>query len=67
MFELAWKLVWVVAYGLPLAIAGALDALGQETFFACMLGVVLVPLVVPWGHVYRHCFKARGNAWTKHP
>ena len=65
LFELAWKLLWVLAYGLPLAMAGTLDAWGQETLFACMLGVVLVPLVMPWGHVYRTYFKARGDAWTK--
>ncbi len=63
LFELAWKLLWVLAYGLPLMLAGNLDDNGQETLFACALGVGLVPLVMPWRHVYRHCSHARGDAW----
>ncbi len=65
LFELAWKLLWVLAYGLPLKLAGTLDGNGQETLFACALGVVLVPLVVPWRHVYRNYFQARGDAWAR--
>lgn len=65
IFELAWKTIWVVAFALPLWLAGTLDAYGQETLFACMVGVVLVPLVIPWGHVYRTYLAARGEAWIK--
>jgi hypothetical protein len=65
IFELLWKLIWVAAFGLPLWLAGKLDAPGQETLFATMIGVVLVPLVLPWGYVYRNYFKAPGDAWTK--
>lgn len=67
IFELAWKTIWVVAFALPLWLDGTLDAYGQETLFACMVGVVLVPLVIPWGHVYRTYLVARGEAWTKGP
>lgn len=65
IFELLWKAIWVAAFGMPLWIADRLDASGQETLFACMMGVVLVPLVMPWGHVYRTYVKAPGEPWTK--
>ena len=63
LFELAWKLIWVVSTALPLWRADALDAYGQETLFACMIGIVLVPLVVPWGHVYRRYLRAPAEPW----
>ena len=28
------------------------------------LGVVLMPLVIPWGYVYRHYIKQRANRWS---
>lgn len=65
IFELLWKVIWVVAFALPLWLTNRLDAYGTETLFACMMGVVLVPLVIPWGHVYRTYVKAPGEAWTK--
>jgi hypothetical protein len=65
LFELAWKLLWVVAFALPRWLAGTLDAYGQETLFACLVGLVLVPLVIPWGYVYRTYLVAPGEAWTK--
>ena len=65
IFELLWKILWVVAFALPLWLTDRLDAYGQETLFACMMGVVLVPLVIPWGYVYRNYMKARSEPWTK--
>lgn len=62
LFELAWKIIWV-ATALPLWRADALDAYGRDTLFACMMGVVLVPLVVPWGHVYRTYLRAPAEPW----
>ena len=50
-FEFVWKSIWVVAFGLPLLLSGQLDPNtsfgGTETLVNCLLGVVLVPLVVP--------------------
>ena len=63
LFELAWKVVWVVAIGLPLWSAGRLDAGTGETLFNCLLGVVLVPLVIPWPYVVARYLKAPGDPW----
>jgi hypothetical protein len=62
-FELAWKTIWVLSFGLPLWSAGRLDAGTAESLRACLLGVVLVPLVLPWGYVWTEYVKAPGDRW----
>jgi hypothetical protein len=61
--EWVWKAVWVLSFGLPLWSAGQLDAGTAETMQACLLGVVLVPLVMPWGYVWAHYVRAPGDRW----
>ena len=62
-FEFVWKSIWVLAFGLPLWLTGQLDANTQETLKACLMGIVLVPVAVPWGYVFRHYLKAPGDRW----
>ena len=66
-FEFVWKVVWVVAFGLPLLLSGHLDPNvsfgGTETLINCLLGIVLVPIVVPWGYAFKHYLKAPGDRW----
>ena len=68
-FEFVWKAIWVLAFGLPLLLSGHLDPNvsfgGTETLINCLLGVVLVPLVTPWGYVLKHYLKAPGDQWGK--
>jgi hypothetical protein len=63
MFEFAWKSIWMVAYGLPQWSAGQLPPTFSEDSFAIGLGVILMPLVIPWGYVYRHYVKQSGARW----
>jgi|SRR5690242_13681794 len=63
LFELLWKVIWVVASALPMALGPGLDRYASSTLFACLIGVVLVPIVVPWGYVLRHYIKAPGDRW----
>ena len=65
LFELLWKVLWIVASALPLWAGDGLDAYGTETFFACLMGVVLVPLVVPWAYVRAQYFQAAGDPWRR--
>jgi hypothetical protein len=64
-----WKSIWVLAFGLPLLLSGQLDPNasfgGTETLVNPLLGVVLVPLVTPWGYVLKHYLKAPGARWGK--
>lgn len=61
--ELAWKVIWVLSFGLPLWLAGQLDAATAETLQECLFGVVLVPLVLPWGYVWTQYVRAPGDRW----
>jgi hypothetical protein len=63
MFEFAWKSIWMLAYGLPQWSAGQLPATFAEDSFNIGLGVILMPLVIPWGYVYRHYVKQSGARW----
>jgi hypothetical protein len=68
-FEFTWKAIWVLSLGLPLLLSGQLDPNvsfgGTETLINCLLGIVLVPIVVPWGYVFKHYLRAPGDRWGK--
>ncbi len=68
-FEFVWKAIWILVFGLPLLLSGGLDQNvsfgGTETLIACLVGVVLVPLVTPWGYVFEHYLKVPGDRWGK--
>lgn len=63
LFELFWKAIWLVAIAVPLWYAHQLDAETMETVKACLWGVVLVPLVVPWPYVLANYVKKPGDRW----
>lgn len=65
LFELLWKLIWVVAFALRMWLAGGLDEYASQTLFACLIGVVLVPIVMPWGYLFEHYLRAAGTPWRK--
>ena len=68
-FEVVWKSIWMLLFGLPRTLSGGLDPSvsfgGTETLIACLVGIVLVPLAVPWGYVFHHYVKAFGDPWRK--
>lgn len=68
-FEFVWKSIWVLAFGLPLVLSGGLDPTvsfgGTETLVNCLLGIVLVPIVIPWGYVFEQYLRAPGDRWGK--
>ena len=65
-FVLLWKSVWVLAFGLPLLLlSDGLDPNTSETLFACLMGIVLVLLVTPWGYVLKHYLKVPGDQWGR--
>jgi hypothetical protein len=63
MFELAWKTIWLLAFGLPQWSSGKVPPTFAEDFKAITVGVILMPIVIPWGYVWRHYFKQPGDAW----
>ena len=63
LFEFAWKALWLVFIGLPLWSAGQLDPANAETFTNTAVGVVLVPIVLPWRYLYERYVKRPGDRW----
>jgi hypothetical protein len=64
MFELGWKSIWMIAYGLPQWSAGQFPPTFAEDFFNIAFGVILMPLVIPWPYVWRHYVKRPGARWS---
>jgi hypothetical protein len=63
MFEFAWKTLWLLVFGLPQYVSGHVPPTFAEDFFNILLGVVLMPIVIPWPYVWRHYAKAPGERW----
>jgi hypothetical protein len=63
MFEFVWKAIWLFDFGLPQRWSGQLPPTFAEDFWDIAMGVVLMPLVIPWGFVYRHYVKQAANRW----
>ena len=57
MWELTWKTIWVVVIGYPLWLNDAVTPGVAANFVACLMGVVLTPLVLPWRYIAHHYFR----------
>jgi hypothetical protein len=64
-FELIWKVTWVIAIGLPLRVAGQLEGAFSETWFANVMGIVIITLAIPWGYVARTYIREPGDGWSR--
>ncbi len=64
-FELLWKVMWLVAWGIPLWSAQQLAPDSEQTLISNLVGVVLVPLAIPWGYVFKQYVMAAGHRWGK--
>jgi len=62
-FELAWKLLWVLVVWLPLSLAHRVDPDTAENAFSIFVGVVVVPLVLPWSYVWKNYVTAAADRW----
>ena len=63
MFEFAWKTIWLLAYGLPQWSTGQMPTTFSEDFQSIALGVILMPIVIPWGYVYRRYIRQPADRW----
>ena len=63
MFEFAWKAIWMARFGLPQWFSGEQPPTFAEDFFNIAFGVILMPLVIPWGYVWRHYVRRPGARW----
>ena len=63
LFEFCWKTIWLLAFGLPQWSSGRMQPTWPEDFKAIVMGVILMPIVIPWGYFYRHYIKQPGDRW----
>jgi len=63
MFELTWKVIWLLAIGRPLWLAGAVTPAVHETTVAVAVGVLLMLLVLPWCHMWRSYVVGPAERW----
>ena len=63
LFELLWKIVWVVAIAMPAWRLGQLGPYGTSTFYECLPALVLFPLVIPWRYVIARYIGAPTEPW----
>lgn len=63
MFEFAWKSIWLFDFGLSQWVSGQRPPTFADDFFAIGVGVILMPLVIPWPYVWRHYVMRPGARW----
>jgi hypothetical protein len=63
LFELAWKAIWLLDFGLRQWLSGQRPPTFAEDFPNILLGVILMPLVIPWGYVYRNYVRQPADRW----
>ena len=60
LFQLLYKLIWIVGIGIPQGRSGHFDAVGRMLeFFAAI--VVLDVIALPWGYVFDRYVRAIGR------
>jgi hypothetical protein len=63
MFEFVWKTIWLIDFGLPQTLSGLRPPTYAEDFPAILLGVVLMPFVIPWPYVWRRYVSRKADRW----
>jgi len=63
LLEFIWKSFWLLVFALPMYLNHELDQYTRDVAFACGMGVILTPLIIPWRYVINHYVLAKGSAW----
>lgn len=63
LIEIIWKSTWVIAFALPMKMSVGLDEYASGVMFACVMGIILTPISIPWKYVYHNYVKAAGAPW----
>jgi hypothetical protein len=63
LFELIWKSIWLLTVALPLWSVHQIDADTWESFKACLMGVVICPIAIPWGYVIANYVTRPAERW----
>ena len=63
MFEFTWKTIRMLAFGVPQWSSGQMPASFTEDFQNIALGVILMPIVIPWEYVWHHYIRQPADRW----
>jgi hypothetical protein len=63
LFELVWKLLWLIFFGLPQWWSGVGSPQLNQDLWSIGAFPVVVALVIPWGYVWRHYVKEPAERW----
>jgi hypothetical protein len=63
LFELIWKIIFLVAFALPLSRSHQITETMQADITAVVMVVVFLPLI-PWSYVWWHYAAERGDRWS---
>lgn len=63
LFELTWKSIWLIAFGIPLWSAHAFNADTKDTWNTLIVSVILFVAVIPWGYVWRSYLRQPAEPW----
>ena len=62
LWELVWKTIWLIVVAGPQWSVGALDE-ATRSIAVAVLGVVIIPFVIPWRYVFASYVKKSGDNW----
>ena len=62
LFELGWKMIWLVAFALPLWLAGNLDDAHRSSVIDTSVGLLLL-FVIPWRYVWVNYVRKPAERW----
>ena len=62
LWELVWKTIWLIVVAVPQWSVGTMDE-ATRSIAVAVLGVVIIPFVIPWRYVFTHYVKELGDRW----
>ncbi|GLQ46322.1 hypothetical protein GCM10007862_13730 [Dyella lipolytica] len=62
-FELTWKSIWLLTIALPLWRANQIDPGTADSIQACVFGVVISVIAIPWRYVWAKFVRESGDSW----
>ena len=64
LWELTWKVIWLLVVVLPQWRAGQIDSATLEILSECVV-VIIIPIAMPWGYVFNKYLKQPGDRWSR--
>ena len=63
LFELAWKSIWLLFFGMPQWLSGVHSPRLNEDLLTIGNGPILFGLIIPWSFVWRHYVRQPAERW----